>query len=232
VVAGAPPPTRTIERVETELGWEFIQIYGLTETSPLLTVNRTRAEWDDLEPGERAQLLSRAGTPALGVRIKVDAQGEVLAQSNVVLEGYWEQPDATADALADGWFHTGDGGSFEDGYVTISDRKKDVIISGGENVSSIEVEDVVFSHPAVAEVCVIGVPDEKWGETVKALVVLAPGASVTEAELIEHCRSKVAHFKCPTSIEFRDVLARTATGKLQKFKLRAPYWEGRDRQVN
>ena len=233
VVAGAPPPTRTIERVETELGWEFIQIYGLTETAPLLTINRGRAEYDELQPSERAAKLSRAGAPAVGVRITISEQGEVLARSNVVLEGYWEQPEATADAIVDGWFHTGDGGSIDDeGYVTISDRKKDVIISGGENVSSIEVEDVVFSHPSVAEVCVIGVPDEKWGETVKALVVLAPGAQATETELIEHCRSKLAHFKCPTSIEFRDVLARTATGKLQKFKLRAPFWEGRDRQIN
>jgi acyl-CoA synthetase (AMP-forming)/AMP-acid ligase II len=120
----------------------------------------------------------------------------------------------------------------DEGYVSISDRKKDVIISGGENVSSIEVEDVLFSHPAVAEVAVIGVPDEKWGETVKALVVLAPGGAVTEDELTTWCRDRLAHFKCPTSIEFRDVLARTATGKLQKFKLRAPYWEGRDRQVS
>ena len=233
VVAGAPPPTRTIERVETELGWEFNQIYGLTETTPLLTINRRRAEWDDLSPGERAVKLSRAGAPALGVRMRVDAEGEVLARGNHVLAGYWEQPEATADAIVDGWFHTGDGGSIDDdGYVTISDRKKDVIITGGENVSSIEVEDVVFSHPAVAEVCVIGVPDDKWGETVKALVVLAPGASATEQELLEHCRSKLAHFKCPTSIELRDELARTATGKLQKFKLRAPYWEGRDRQVS
>jgi acyl-CoA synthetase (AMP-forming)/AMP-acid ligase II len=233
VVAGAPPPTRTIERVETELGWEFIQIYGLTETSPLLTINRGRAELDELTPSERAAKLGRAGAPALGVRISISDQGEVLARSNVVLEGYWEQPEATADAIVDGWFHTGDGGILDDeGYVTISDRKKDVIISGGENVSSIEVEDVVFSHPAVAEVCVIGVPDDKWGETVKALVVLAPGADATEAELIGHCRSKLAHFKCPTSVEFREGLARTATGKLQKFKLRAPYWEGRDRQIN
>jgi acyl-CoA synthetase (AMP-forming)/AMP-acid ligase II len=233
VVAGAPPPTRTIERVETELGWEFIQIYGLTETSPLLTVNRTRAEWDHLAAGDRAVKLGRAGVPALGVRVSVDAEGEVLARSNVVLDGYWEQPEATAAAIVDGWFHTGDGGLIDDdGYVTISDRKKDVIISGGENVSSIEVEDVVFSHPAVAEVCVIGVPDEKWGETVKALVVLASGAEATEQDIIDHCRSRLAHFKCPTSIEFRDALARTATGKLQKFKLRAPYWEGRDRQIN
>ncbi|HEY8544168.1 MAG TPA: AMP-binding protein [Acidimicrobiales bacterium] len=233
VVAGAPPPTRTIERVEAELGWEFCQIYGLTETSPLLTVNRNRAEWDDLPPGERAARLSRAGAPALGVRLRVDDQGEVLARSNHVLHGYWEQPDATADAIVDGWFHTGDGGSIDDdGYLTISDRKKDVIISGGENVSSIEVEDRLFSHPAVAEVAVIGVPHEKWGETVKALVVLAPDAKADEDELIAWCREGLAHYKCPTSVEFRDELARTATGKLQKFKLRAPYWEGRTRQVN
>ena len=116
--------------------------------------------------------------------------------------------------------------------MTISDRKKDVIISGGENVSSIEVEDALFSHPAVAEVAVIGVPDEKWGETVKALVVLAGGAEASEADLIAHCRDRLAHYKCPTSIEFRDELARTATGKLQKFKLRAPFWEGREKQVS
>ena len=121
----------------------------------------------------------------------------------------------------------------DEGYLTISDRKKDVIISGGENVSSIEVEDVLFSHPAVAEVAVIGVPDEKWGETVKALVVLAAGGEPTEAELIAALpRSSWPHYKCPTSVEFRDELARTATGKLQKFMLRSPYWEGRERQVN
>jgi len=233
VVAGAPPPTRTIERVASELGWEFIQIYGLTETAPLLTMNRGRAEWDDLDPGERAIRLGRAGAPALGVRVQIDDQGEVLARSNVIMEGYWEQPEATADAVVDGWFHTGDGGAIDDaGYVAIADRKKDVIISGGENVSSIEVEDAVFSHPAVAEVCVIGVPSDKWGETVKALVVLAPGATATEADIIAHCKARLAGYKCPTSIEFRDELARTATGKLQKFKLRAPYWEGRERQVN
>ncbi len=233
VVAGAPPPTRTIERIETELGWEFIQIYGLTETSPFLVMNRSRAEYDDLTPGERAARLSRAGAPALGIEMDVDAEGEVLARGNVVLEGYWDQPEATAAAIVDGWFHTGDGGSIDDeGYVTISDRKKDVIISGGENVSSIEVEDCLFSHPAVAEVAVIGAPDEKWGETVVALVVLAPGQSATEQDLIDYCRSKLAHFKCPRKIDFRDELARTATGKLQKFKLRAPYWEGRERLVN
>ena len=232
VVAGAPPPTRVIERMETELGWEFIQIYGLTETAPLLTMNRRRAEWDDLAPGERASQLVRAGAPALGVTLDVSDGGEVLARSNVVLEGYWDQPEASADALEGGWFHTGDGGTLADGYLTISDRKKDVIISGGENVSSIEVEDALHSHAAVAEVAVIGVPDERWGETVKALVVLATGATATEQELIDHCRERLAHYKCPTSVDVRDALPRTATGKLQKFKLRAPYWEGRERQVN
>jgi acyl-CoA synthetase (AMP-forming)/AMP-acid ligase II len=238
VVAGAPPPTRTIERMETELGWEFIQIYGLTETAPLLTMNRRRAEYDKLTPTERATRLGRAGAPALGVRLRVTDDGEVIARSNVVLEGYWEQPEATAEAIRareDGleFFHTGDGGTIDDeGYVSISDRKKDVIISGGENVSSIEVEDVLFSHPAVAEVAVLGVPDEKWGETVIALVVLAAGAVATEQELMAHCRSKLAHYKCPTRIEFRSELARTSTGKLQKFILRAPYWEGRQKLVN
>lgn len=233
IVAGAPPPTRTIERMETDLGWEFIQIYGLTETAPLLTMNRTRAEWDDLTPAERAVKLSRQGAPAIGIDITTDAEGELLARGNVVLKSYWQQPEATADALADGWFHTGDGGFIDDDqYVNIQDRKKDVIISGGENVSSIEVEDALFSHPSVAEVAVIGVPDDKWGETVKALVVLADGASADEHELIEHCRERIAHYKCPTSVELRDQLDRTATGKLQKFKLRAPYWEGIDKQVN
>ncbi|MFI0966327.1 AMP-binding protein [Streptomyces sp. NPDC021080] len=233
IVAGAPPPTKTVARVESLLGWEFIQIYGLTETSPLLTVNRTRAEWDGLDPQARAEKLVRAGAPALGVTLRTAADGEILARSNVVLEGYWEQPAETERALADGWFHTGDGGSIgEDGYLTISDRKKDVIITGGENVSSIEVEDTLFGHPAVAEVAVIGVPHEKWGETVKALVVLAPGAEATESELIGYCKERLAGYKAPTSVEFRSELARTATGKLQKYKLRRPYWEGHDRDVN
>jgi len=233
VVAGAPPPSKTIERVEAELGWEFIQIYGLTETAPLLTINRAVAEWDGMEPAERARLQSRAGVPAVGVQIRTDEDGEVLARSNVVFAGYWEQPEESAKVLEGGWFHTGDKGHIEAGnYLVISDRKKDVIISGGENVSSVEVEDCLYQHPAVAEAAVIGVPDAKWGETVKALVVLRSAGGVTEADLIEHCRSRLSHFKCPTSVEIRDTLPRTATGKLQKFKLREPYWEGFDRKVH
>ena len=233
IVAGAPPPTRTIERVREELGWEFIQIYGLTETTPLLTMSRMREEWDDLDAHEQARLLGRAGAPALGVRIMIDDEGEVLAQSNHNLESYWENPEATEEAQADNWFHTGDGGTFEDGYVSIADRKKDVIITGGENVSSIEVEDALMSHDAVTEVAVIGIPDEKWGEMVTALVVLDPEAGdVSAEELITHCRENLAGYKCPKRIEFRDELARTATGKLQKFKLREEFWKDSERQVN
>ena len=233
IVAGAPPPSKTIARVEAELGWEFNQIYGLTETAPLVTVNRPRAEYDDLEPEERARRLSRAGVPTVGTRLQTSETGEVLVRSNTVLAGYWQNPDASAEALEGGWFHTGDGGTLEDGgYLTISDRKKDVIITGGENVSSIEVEDAVFSHPAVAEVAVIGVPDEKWGEMVTAVVVLAEGQQATAEEIIAHCRQRIAHYKAPKRVEFRDEIARTATGKIQKFKLREAFWSDADRQVN
>ncbi len=232
VVAGAPPPSKSIERMETELGWEFIQIYGLTETAPLLTVNRAPVEWEELPANERATLLGRAGAPAVGVRMSVDADGEVLARSNHVFAGYWQQPEESARVLEEGWFHTGDGGRIEGAFTVIADRKKDVIITGGENVSSIEVEDCIYQHPAVAEVAVIGVPHEKWGETVVALVVLRGGETATEDELIDHCRGRMAHFKAPTAVEFRDSLVRTATGKLQKYKLRQPFWEGRGRSVN
>ena len=231
VVAGAPPPSRTIERVLTELGWEFIQIYGLTETSPLLTVNRTRAEWDKLEPAERARKLMRTGVPALGVRLAISPDGEVLSATNHNLGGYWNQPEETARATAGNQFSTGDGGYLDDdGYLVITDRKKDVIISGGENVSSIEVEDRLMAHPAVREAAVIGIPDEKWGELVTALVV-TDGTAVTAEDLITHCRGTLAGFKCPKRIEFVTELPRTATGKLQKFKLREPFWAGQDRQV-
>lgn len=232
VVAGAPPPSKTIERIETELGWEFIQIYGLTETSPLLTVNRSPSEWDGLESGERARRLSQAGVPAVGVRMDVSPSGELLARSNHVFDGYYEQPEETAKAIVDGWFHTGDGGHMEDAYAVITDRKKDVIITGGENVSSIEVEDCLYQHPAVSEAAVIGVPHEKWGETVLAFVVRHAGMDASVPDIIGHCRGILSHYKCPTIIEFRDALPRTATGKLQKFKLREPYWSGRARGVN
>ena len=231
IVAGAPPPTRTIEQVLDELGWDFNQIYGLTETSPIVTVNRMRAEWDDLDTHERATKLGRAGAPALGVRVWVDEEGEVMTASNHNLAGYWEQPEETEQVQEGNTFHTGDGGHLDDdGYLVISDRKKDVIISGGENVSSIEVEDALMSHNAVKEVAVIGIPDEKWGELVTGLVVKE--GEVSADDLIAHCRESLAGFKCPKRIDFFDELPRTATGKLQKFRLREPYWEGQERQIN
>ena len=233
VVAGAPPPTRTIERCETELGWEFVQIYGLTETTPVITMNRSRSEYDDLSPADRAAKLSRAGAPVVGCTMDVSNDGEILARGNMIMGGYWEQPEATAAAIYDDFFHTGDGGIIDDDhYVVISDRKKDVIISGGENVSSIEVEDALFQHPDVTEVAVIGIPDEKWGELVTALVVTTPGSTLAEADLIAFAKERLAGYKCPKRVEFRDELARTATGKLQKFKLREPFWVDREKSIN
>jgi fatty-acyl-CoA synthase len=239
-VAGAPPPAAFIERLERELGWDFMQIYGLTETAPVLTVSMP----DYATKADDWPRRSRAGVPALGVEIAVlDANdkpvpkdgtsvGEVCARSNVVFAGYWEQPDETAKAVYGGYFHTGDLGVWDEtGSVHIVDRKKDVIISGGENISSPDIEAALYKHPAVVECAVIGVPHEKWGETPKALVVLRPGSAASEAELIAHCRANLAHFKCPTSIEFLDALPRTATGKLQKFVLREKYWGG-GRRVN
>src|SRR5215216_5514378 len=231
LAGGAPPPTRTIARVEEELGWEFMQIYGLTESSPLLVVNRARPEDAAVGDDERRRRLTRAGAPALGVRLRTAPDGEALARSNHVMRRYWRQPKATAAALDGGWLRTGDGGEVRDGYLTISDRKKDVIITGGENVTSIEVENRLHSHPGVAEVAVIGVPDLKWGETVKALVVRANGAHVDEAELIAYARASLAHYKCPTSVDFVSALPRTVTGKVQKYRLREPYWAGRERMV-
>ena len=232
-VAGAPPPAAFIERLERELGWDFMQIYGLTETAPLLTVSLP----EHGNPADDWPRRSRAGTPALGVDIQVldddqkpvprdnQSVGEVCARSNVVFAGYWEQPEETAKAIRDGYFHTGDLAVWDErGSIHIVDRKKDVIISGGENISSPDIEAVLYEHPAVVECAVIGVPHEKWGETPKALVVLREGESLGEAELIEFCRGRMAHFKCPTSIEFVDALPRTATGKLQKFRLREKYW--------
>lgn len=233
VCAGAPPPTKTIERCMTELGWEFVQIYGLTETTPLLTMNRMRPEWDELPVGEQAVRLNKAGAPVVGCTMDVSQSGEIMARGNMIMEGYWEQPDQTAAAIYDGFFHTGDGGTIDEAnYVTIADRKKDVIISGGENVSSIEVEDAIFQHPDITEVAVIGIPDEKWGELVTALVVTVEGSDLTEADVIAWTKQKLAGYKCPKRVEFRSELARTATGKLQKFKLRAPFWEGQEKQVN
>ena len=240
VVAGAPPPAAFIERLETELGWEFIQIYGLTETAPILTVSTPDFHTQEQDYARR----SRAGVEAIGVDIQVlddDGNpvpmygvsiGEICARSNVVLKGYWEQPEETAKAVYDGYFHSGDLAVWDEfGNIHIVDRKKDVIISGGENISSPEIEDALYKHPAVLECAVIGVPSEKWGETPKALIVLREGQTATEEEVVAFTREHIAHFKCPTSVDFVESLPRTATGKLQKFMIREPYWQGVERRV-
>ncbi len=241
-VAGAPPPAAFIQRLEEELGWEFIQIYGLTETAPILTVSTPDFHNPD---GKDFARRARAGVEAIGVDIQVlddngkpvpmdgVSIGEVCARSNVVLEGYWEQPEETAKAIYDGYFHSGDLAVWDEfGNINIVDRKKDVIISGGENISSPEIEDALYRHPAVLECAVVGVPSDKWGETPKALVVLREGTSPTEEEIIAFTREHLAHFKCPTSVDFVESLPRTATGKLQKFVIREAYWKGVDRRVN
>ena len=245
VVAGAPPPAAFIKQLQDRLGWGFIQVYGLTETSPFLTVSRLKPHQEDLPEDERIRIQDRAGMEMMGVDLRVvdddgrevpmdDATiGEVVASGNIILEGYWRQPEETAKVIVDGWFHTGDLATWdEERTINIVDRKKDVIISGGENISSIEVEDVLYKHPAVLECAVIGVPSERWGETPKALIVLREGAQATQEEIIAHCRANMAHFKAPTSVDFVESLPRTATGKLQKFVLRDQFWQGYEKRVH
>ncbi|MCY4619134.1 MAG: long-chain-fatty-acid--CoA ligase [Chloroflexi bacterium] len=243
-VAGAPPPQAFIERLEKELGWEFIQIYGLTETSPILTVSEVKPYLGVDEDGYFGTKV-RAGHDVIGVEVKVvrdsgrevawddEEVGEVVARSNVVLRGYWQQQEETDKVIVDGWFHTGDMATVnQDGYINIVDRAKDVIISGGENISSIEVEDVLYDHPAVLEAAVIGVPSEQWGETPLALIVPREGHDVTRDDIVAHCRATMAGFKIPRRVEFVETLPRTATGKLKKFELREAYWEGVEKRVN
>lgn len=242
VVAGAPPPVAYIERLERELGWQFIQIYGLTETSPLLTASLPDFHNPD---GADYARRGRAGVEVLDVDVQVVDDdgapvprddrtiGEVIARSNVIMHGYWDQPEETDKVIRDGYFHTGDLAVWDEfASIHIVDRKKDVIISGGENISSPEVEGVIYRHPAVQECAVIGVPSERWGETPKALIVLRPGAALSAEELIAFVREHLAHYKCPTSVEFVPSLPRTATGKLQKYVLRERYWQGHARRVH
>jgi fatty-acyl-CoA synthase len=245
IVAGAPPPAAYIKKLYDDLGWGFIQVYGLTETSPLLTISRLKPHQDDLPEMERIRIQDRAGMEMVGVQLRVVDEndqpvpqddttiGEVVARGNVVFKGYWRQPEETDKAIVDGWFHTGDLATWDrERTINIVDRKKDVIITGGENVSSIEVEDILYRHPAVLEACVIGVPSEKWGETIKAIIVPREGQSVSEEEIIAFCRDNMAHFKAPTSVDVVDSLPRTATGKLQKFLIRDKYWAGFEKRVH
>jgi len=233
--AGAPPAAATIELVERELGWDLTHVYGLTETTPLITFCEPLPEHDTLSASARADLKARQGVELVssgelrvvdsdGNEVPKDGQtlGEITVRGNVVMKGYYNDPAATEAAMKGGWFHSGDAAVVHpDGYVEIRDRFKDVIISGGENISSVEVEGCLLRHPAVQEVAVVGMPHQRWGESPHAFVILRAGASATEDELKAHIRANLAHFKTPQWISFVDELPKTATGKVQKYVLRA-----------
>ncbi len=240
VIGGAASSPTLIRQVEEELGCECYSGYGLTETSPALSLSPMKSElsWEG-EQRHVGQAMTGYAIPGVEMRV-VDhndddvphdgqAIGEIIVRADGVMKGYWREPDASAEALRGGWFHTGDMATLnEDGYFLIVDRKKDIIVSGGENISSLELEKAILAHPAVLEAAVIPVPDKKWGEVPKALVVLKPDAATTESELIEFCRSRLAHYKCPHSFEFVMSLPKTATGKILKKHLRKEYWPGEE----
>ena len=235
VTAGAPPAAATIERLEGEFGWDVTQVYGLTETAPFITVCAPLPEHEELKPAARADVKARQGVELLtsgelrvqgddGEEVPADGQtlGEIVVRGNVVMSGYYHDPEATERAMGDGWFHTGDAAVVHpDGYVEIRDRIKDVIISGGENISSVEVEGTLLRHPAVQEAAIVGLPDERWGETPQAFVVLRDGQTASEDEIIAFARERLAHFKAPRGVTFVTELPKTATGKIQKYVLRS-----------
>ncbi|MGC1290825.1 MAG: AMP-binding protein, partial [Candidatus Acidiferrales bacterium] len=239
-IGGAASSPTLIREVEQNLGCTCFAGYGLTETSPVLTISPLKpGELGEGEQRSAIQAMTGYAIPGVELRI-VDANGddvphdgksvgEIVARSDGVMLGYWNQPEATAEALRGGWFHTGDLATMNaEGYLLILDRSKDIIVSGGENISSLEIEKAFLAHPAVLEVAVIPVPDEKWGEVPRALVVLKPEAHAAESELLEFCRSQLAHYKCPRSVDFLASLPRTGTGKILKRDLRKKYWQGQE----
>ena len=235
-LGGAASSPTLVREVEEKFGCTCYSGYGLTETAPVLTTAKAKPgmQWDG-EQRYTAQAMTGYAIPGVEIRV-VDAEGrdvprdgqaigEVVARSDGVMQGYWKQPEATAEVMRGGWFHTGDMATMnEDGYILIVDRAKDIIVSGGENISSLELEKTLAAHPSVYETAVIPAPDPRWGEVPKALVVLRPGANATEQELLDFCRSRIAHYKCPRSVEFLDALPKTGTGKILKKDLRKKYW--------
>ncbi|HXH09155.1 MAG TPA: fatty acid--CoA ligase [Alphaproteobacteria bacterium] len=240
---GAPMPEELVRRATQVLPCSFCQAYGLTETSPLLTLFPGQ-EQVLAGPPELTRRLLSCGREVIGVRVRVvntrgeevkpGEVGEIIAKGPNIMVGYWNNPQGTAEVLRDGWLHTGDlATADEEGYIYIVDRQKDMIITGGENVFSTEVENVLYTHPAILEAAVVGVPDEQWGEAIKAIVVLKPGASATEEEIIAYCRSRIAHFKAPRSVDFFEgALPKSGSGKILKRELREKYWAGHARRVH
>lgn len=244
VIAGSAPPPSYVQKVEEQLKWEFVQVYGMTEAAPFLTVSHVKAHLDHRKENLH-RIKAKAGIGMLNMEVRVVDEngqdvrpdgtqvGEIVTRGNSVMEGYWRQPDETEKVIKDGWYYTGDMGTIdEEGYIEIVDRKKDIIISGGENISSIEVEGVLYRHPAVLEATVIAVPHEKWGEVPHAVCVIKKDMSVTEQDLIAFCKTLLPSFKVPKSCSFVRELPKTASGKIQKVKLRESFWSGRDRKVN
>lgn len=244
-LGGAPAAPTLVKAIQERFKCNCFVGYGLTETSPILTCAWHKAHLADDPPAQKIMRESKTGYPLPGIRLRVvngegkdvapdgEEMGEIIVQSNTVMEGYFCDPAATAQALREGWFHTGDMATMdEEGYVLIRDRSKDIIISGGENISSVEIENCLYAYPKVFECAVIAVPDEKWGEVAKAIIVLKPGVSATTAEIDAHCRAQLAHYKVPKSIEFRDTLPKGGTGKILKSTLREAYWHGRTARVN
>ncbi|SDJ06343.1 long-chain-fatty-acid--CoA ligase [Natribacillus halophilus] len=238
--AGAPPAAALIQKAQDILGLNMIHVYGLTETSPFILYCEWKKEFEEKSADEQAAIKARQGIELAfngetkvvrsdGEEVRWDGEelGEIITRGNVVMKGYYKDPVKTEEAIHDGWYYTGDlAVTYEDGFIEIRDRAKDLIISGGENISSTEVEGLLFKHPDVMDVAVIAIPDEKWGEIPKAVVVLQEDAQTTEDDIIQYCRAHLAHFKAPKVVEFVETLPKTATGKLQKFRLREEHWHG------
>lgn len=244
IVAGAAPPPSYIKQIEESLNWEFIQGYGATETAPLVLITQFKSHMDPSIENLR-RIKAKAGMCMMNMDVRVVDEagrdvppdgkeiGELIVRGNNVMEGYWRQPEETDKVIKNGWYYTGDMATIdEEGYVDIVDRKKDIIISGGENISSTEVEGVIARHPAILETAVIAVPHDKWGEVPHAICVLKAGKSVTEKELIAFCRNSLPSFKSPKSCSFVQNFPRTATGKIRKVELRKPFWLGKEKKVN
>jgi acyl-CoA synthetase (AMP-forming)/AMP-acid ligase II len=242
---GAPIAPEVVRRIVEVFRCDYIQTYGMTETSPYLTLSILKEHLRALSPSEQMAFKAKTGRPFMGVDLQVvndqgtpvapdeKTVGEIWVRGDTVTPGYWNRPEETEKAFHQGWLKTGDLAVVDgEGYVNIVDRKKDMILTGGENVYSTEVENVLYMHPKVLEAAVFGVPDEKWGEAVKAAVVLKPGESATEGEMVQFCKGQLAHYKCPKSVDFIPELPKTGSGKITKKVLRDPYWEGMEKKVH
>jgi acyl-CoA synthetase (AMP-forming)/AMP-acid ligase II len=242
---GAPIAPEVVRKIVETFKCDYIQTYGMTETSPYLTLSVLKEHLKKLSNEDQLRFKSKTGREFIGVELKVVNEqgeevkkdekevGEIIVKGDIVTKGYWKLPEETKKSIKDGWLYTGDMAVIdEEGYVTIVDRKKDMILTGGENVYSTEVENVLYMHPAILECAVVGIPDLKWGEAVKGIAVLKPGQKATEQEIIQFCKEKMTHYKAPKSIDFTEALPRTGSGKIHKKGLRDKYWEGYEKKVH